>query len=407
MKTCPHCGATLAPAARFCPRCMTTLTEKRVIPTPKHLPIRWLSVTVAVLVLCVAVWAVWRTWPQGGDSAAPAVVTTTPVSTTESNIIGTVATTAASIPTLPPTLTSLSASASAAPSTSTSSTITASTTTTATAAVTSTSTSTSVVSSTTNTTRWTTASATVTTQSAPTTSTTKQSTTTTTPTQPAVKKYPIEWDTVYRSTTEDGLPIEEVTWSYETIKQYWHLSSMNLGTSYTVYKTYRYEIPLSECIVITGFDAPTSNGIYRIPAAIDGKVVVALDMTRQVSGWCHFNDADIAPTVQRLYLPPELFVVDWNTINRCTSLRAIHVTSHTLWLEPKAVPASTKGLCFYSEFSCNMSYAAGGSPSLASYCDVLNYKDGFYGRRGSNQYHGADWEVSSFASKELYGGGGT
>ena len=352
--------------------------------------------TAALFVLCGGVWAAWRIWPQDNNPVTHAAVTPFSVSTTTtentvSAIIGTVATHTAT--------TAVATTTATTPPTST-------------AAVTLPSMSSSVVPSTTNTTRWTTASSTVTTQSAPTTTTTttttkKPTATTTTTTTAPVKKYPAEWDTVYRSTTEDGLPIEEVTWTYKTIKQYWHLSSMNLGTSYTVYETYRYDIPLSECIVITGFDAPTSNGIYRIPAAIDGKVVVGLDMSNQVSGWCHFNDPDIAPTVQRLYLPPELFVVDRNTINRCTSLRAIHVTSHTLWLEPEAVPASTKGLCFYSEaYSCNMSYSTSGSPSLASYCDSLDYKDGFYGHHGLNKYHGADWEVSSFALKELYGGGG-
>ena len=360
---------------------------------------------VAVFVLCGAVWAAWRIWPQDSNLATHAAVTPFSVSTTTtentvSAIIGTVATHTAT--------TAVTATTAATSSSSP-------------AVVTLPSISSSVVPSTTNTTRWNTASSTVTTQSAPTTTTTTATTTTTTTQKPTtttttttapVKKYPAEWDTVYRSTTEDNLPIEEVAWTYKAAGKFVHIT--HYADEYIPYcsiersETSYFRVPFTECIVITGFDAPTSNGIYRVPAAIDGKVVVGIDMRSRVQGARQFNDEDIAPTVKRIYLPPEIFFVHRETIDRCTELEAMYISSEDIWLEPESLPQKgTQTLYLYSITQCDMSCPFRVDPPvLWHYCEYFictafdceddpHYNGGYY--------KGATWQFSSFALWELYG----
>lgn len=217
---------------------------------------------------------------------------------------------------------------------------------------------------------------------------------------------------MYRSTTEGGLPIEEVTWTYKAAGEKLHMSRKSWestdvieANSCTCYTTCRYDIPISECIIITGFDAPTSNGIYRVPAAIDGKVVVGVDMSDAVDGACHFNDEDIVSTVKRVYLPPELLLVERDTINLCTSIEALYVSSHCLWLEPEAVPDPIAWEWYiYSQGGCGMLCAKDNAGLyLRDYCNFIDYKDGYYTRWGADYYHGANWQISDFALSELYG----
>lgn len=189
------------------------------------------------------------------------------------------------------------------------------------------------------------------------------------------------------------------------VRNSWESTDVIDSASFTCRKTFRYEIPISECVIITGFDAPTSNGIYRVPAAIDGKVVVGIDMSDAVPGACHFNDEDIAPTVKRIYLPPELVMVERDTFNLCTSIEALYFSSHSLWLEPEAVPDPTAWEWWM--------YSNGGDVMLCSkdkegvylkdYCNFIDYKDGYCIRWGSNYYHGANWQISNFALLQLYG----
>ena len=328
MHHCPHCGAALRENARFCPICMTALNQKRVVPTPKYFPLRWLSLAAAVLVFVAAVWGGFRWWPQGEQAAiAPPATKTATTSTATTTTTGTAATTTLSTDTaLTTTLTTL------AETFSTSMESTATTTTTRRS-----------ISYPTYATiptapRVTTASTTVPTTAstvAPTTTTTTTKKTTTTTTGPT---YPAVWDTQAVYYTEEGEAFEEVKWTY---KSYWYDTFtyyIAIGLPRGISKTCCYNIPLSECIVVTGFEAPTSNGYYRIPPVIDGKVVIGVDMQTDVAGACQFNDADIAPTVKIITFPTEMLFLTTSTINQCTNLERLYFDCSKLYMDSKALP---------------------------------------------------------------------
>lgn len=408
MKRCPHCGADLRENARFCSACMTALTEKRVIPTPKYLPIRWLSVTAAVLVLCAAVWGVWRTAQSPRPPIDGAVNTTAAPSVYGSTGHTTLSTTLTATPTplvtLSTTGTSVTTSVTESrtqepsafssrsglvtgyiPTVPTSTTITTAPKNTATGRPTSISTTASSATTT--------------------TSTTQKPTTPTIAPKPA---YPPEWDTVYRSTTEDNLPIEEVNWTYKAVGAKLQLSRYSLSVSPTgsISRTYTQtlltHIPMSQCIILTGFDAPTSNGIYRIPAAIDGKVVVGVSMGGNEAGACHFNDPDIAPTVKRIYLPPEMLMIGKNTINQCTALEGIYFGTDTIWIEPEALPATYLYMYSYTFCYASCSVAPSDLPQLKNYCGTIDRGDGSTVSGYYRYYWRATWRLSDFAQFELY-----
>ncbi len=394
---------------------MTALNTKRVIPTPKYVPVRWLSATAAVLVLCAAVWGVWQTRKIPSSPAATTAVTTVPTPTVTTTAWTTAPTTTATattvlttalttVPSTPVTQSTTAASVTKSDTQGTSS-VTSSATSSATNNKPVTEgippVSTSAVTQTATTGRTDPTSTT----GKPTTTTQKPTTTTTTTApKPA---YPPEWDTVYRSTTEDGLPIEEVTWTYKAVGASLYLSrySMSAGPTGSFSRTYTHtlltHIPMSQCIILTGFDAPTSNGIYRIPAAVDGKVVVGVSMGGNVAGACHFNDPDIAPTVKRIYLPPEMLMIGKNTINQCTALEGIYFGTDTIWIEPEALPASN--LYMYSYTLCSASCYAYeyDLPQLKNYCHYID--QGAAGLVGLYKYYWrATWRSSSFARSELY-----
>ena len=408
MKSCPHCGAKLAEDARFCPHCMTALNTKRVIPTPKYLPVRWLSAAAAVLVLCAMLWGVWRTAQSPrppidgavGTTASPSVYGSTGHTTLSTTLTAaptplvTLSTTGTSVTTSVTESRTQEPSASASrsgfvtgyiPAVPTSSTIPTAPKNTATGRPTSISTTASSVT---------------------TTSTTQKPTTTTTTAAPK-PAYPPEWDTVYRSTTEDNLPIEEVNWTYKAVGASLYLSrySMAAGPTGSFSRTYTQtlltHIPMSQCIILTGFDAPTSNGIYRIPAAIDGKVVVGVNMGGNVAGACHFNDPDIAPTVKRIYLPPEMLMIGKNTINQCTALEGIYFGTDTIWIEPEALPATDLYMYSYT-LCCASCYAYDYDlPLLKNYCHNIDQGNG--ATVGLYKYYWrATWRLSFFAQDELY-----
>ena len=299
---------------------MTPLNEKRVVPTPKYLSLRWLSAIVAVLVFLLAVGGVWTVYRQ-----------TPPVT---DRVSGTTATTAAAETTT-----------TAAPTTSTA---TASETTTTTAAPSATltaladffetyptetvATTTSLPTSVTTTSAWPT-----TTRTYPTTTTATRTTTTTQPTTTTTTK-PYWQDVTPAAFTEDGLPIEEVTWTYEPITSstlgfyrctdtdYPHISGNSTSRTATP-----SGVPVNQCIKVTGCIGTTSNGIYRVPAMIDGKTVAVVDFGDT------FADKSVALTVKRIYLPPDALRLQGG-IENCTKLEGLYMTSPDFWLSPDHLP---------------------------------------------------------------------
>ena len=328
MNICPHCGAKLRDNARFCPACMTSLVNKQVIPTPKYNLQRWLSVTVAVFVLLAAVGAVRMMPSRPGDIPITAVMDTTTAGTSSATTaeIAT-ATSAESITETGTnaegtTLTTLAESFTADPLYTTRTPWIYTTTTTGTTG--------RVPPFLLSTTR--TTSRTTTTQKSTTTKKTTAAPTTTTTTRPY-------WlDVTPAAVTEDGLPIEEVKWTYEPIT----------GTSIWLSRCQRYDrpnstdyatfrsatpsgVPVNQCIKVTGCIGTTSNGIYRVPAIIDGKTVAAVDFGDS------FANAATARTVKRIYLPPDLIYLD-SGLETCTKLEGLYVTSPDCWFTPEQLP---------------------------------------------------------------------
>lgn len=314
MKTCPHCGADLRETARFCPACMTSLIEKRVIRTPKYALQRWLPVVAAVFVLLAAVGAVWtlhgqqQPVPQPDLSAGPSDTTLGGLSSTEEGA------TAGSAPVPTGSRDRFD-------------------TTTAPVAgprpgnifvpypVTSYQPTTTTTISRTRFVPVSTITTTITKQTVK-TSTTKKTTTTT-------KPYWI--DATPASVTEDGLPIEEVTWHYEPIQQSsWQLRCHIMSQSVTI-RTSAAGTPLTECIRVTGFDGSTSNGIYRVPATIDGKPVAAVNFGDS------FADPTLAATVKRIYLPPEAVLLSGD-LTGCTNLKDLWFFSKNCYFDSDILP---------------------------------------------------------------------
>ena len=341
VNTCPHCGASLRDNARFCPVCMTVLNAKRVIPTPKYALRRWLSVTAAVLVLFAAVGTAWL-MPKPADTPVTAVVNTTTAgqssatqaeSTADTTAEDTAATESATAAEST-TLTTLAESFGNDPTES--ATGITSTTTGPFDRVPSfrTTTGTTRGSTTTRTKVTTTTTKKTTTQ--PTTTTTTKKTTTQPTTTTTTKAYWV--DATPAAVTEDGLPIEEVEWTYQRITyatayfgRCFSIDYPNMSADSTTRTTTPSGVPINQCIVVTGRIGTTSNGIYRIPATIDGYVVAMVDFDDI------FADAATALTVKRIYLPPDAIAME-GKLDKCTNLEGLYVTSHDFWLTPSSLP---------------------------------------------------------------------
>ena len=332
MSTCPHCGATLRDNARFCPACMTSLVNKQVIPTPKYNLQRWLSATVAVFVLLAAVGAARMMPSRPANIPITAVMDTTVApATTEAQT-----TTAGEVPTTSSellaadgnttTLTTLAETFGEHPTDTT--TVTHNTwrpTYDTTGRVP------PFLLSTTRTT-----SRTTTTQT--TTSTTKKATTTTAAPTTTTTTRPFWLDVTPAAVTEDGLPIEEVTWTYEPMtsstlwfSRCWDTDHPNASGSSVSRSATPSGVPLTQCIKVTGCIGTTSNGIYRVPATIDGKTVAVVDFGDS------FANAAVAKTVKRIYLPPDLLRYSGGLEN-CTKLEGLYVTSPDCWFIPEQLP---------------------------------------------------------------------
>lgn len=373
---------------------MTSLNEKRVVPTPKYVPLRWLSAIAAVLVLCGAVWGGLRWNPQDEQAAiAPPVTTTNTTIAATTTVKTTTMTTSIQTTTTSeaPSLTTLAESFASDPLHTTPTTTVNTTIPVTTGRV--------PPFLTTTATRPTTA-----TTKAPTTTTTKKPTTTTaTPTTTTTTR-PYWQDVTPASVTEDGLPIEEVTWYYE------HITTERLGfgrcyscdyPNLTETATFRDAtpsgVPLNQCIKVTGCSGITSNGIYRVPAMIDGKVVATVDFGDT------FANQQEALTVKRIYLPPDAIAL-YGGIENCTNLEGLYITSVECSFRPATIPDcgiySWGGVTYYNVTiyvppTFNPIYIKNYSPFVWLYACKGNVYDAEAGRITNDQ------------CAILYGGGGT
>lgn len=326
--TCPHCGAPIREHARFCTACMTTLNDKRVIPTPKTSKRRWLPMVAAVLVLVPAV--VWSSLPQAGVQAP---IRNTPTGITSDDTVdrgetgttgaaGTTGTGEATRDTTGVAAPTQPTSGDTTPSSVGPSTVPrypgiiympAPTTTTTRSEPTQT---TQRTYATEQTTRY---------NSTTTTTTTKRTVTTTKPTTTATR--PIWLDAAPTAVTEDGLPIEEVQWEYMHLDAY----------SYYADKTTLEGIPYSDCVAITGLSSTTSNGIYFVPATIEGKPVVSVSFFNEYVKT--EENLARAKTVKRVYLPPgcEAF----GGVHYCYNLERVYITSKGISINSECIPNST------------------------------------------------------------------
>ena len=341
MNLCPHCGAELRDNARFCAQCMTSLDHKRVVPTPKYLPIRWLSAAAAVFVLCGAVGGGWIAARQMAQEDHLPVAMPTTQTAAPSTTVPTTATDAPTTTTDPPT------TLTGAPSTTLTtlsewfSTSMENTTTTTKKTTTYPNPTYATIPTAPTTPPYTTTARTTTSSTtAPKTTYSTTTTKTTTTTAPA-PTYPASWDEGRVFYNPYGEAYEDVGWTYKAAGNSMYVDNAGFGEYTTFTKTYRYNIPLSECIVVTGFKKIASNGCYRIPPTIDGKVVVAVDMRTAVAGAHQFNDEDVALTVREIAFPPELLLICRYTFDQCKGIERAYFTSAYLLMYPEAVPTDT------------------------------------------------------------------
>ncbi len=395
MKLCPHCGTELRDNARFCTACMTPLNEKRVIPHTRYVSLRWLPIAAAVLALVVAV----QWLPQA---------LRLPVQSDSSISNGTaISTSASTSPTGDdnPTVPEVTGSTADAPGT------------TlggrpgnihiyqpgADGDVTTDPYDWDVGKGTTYNTGTTSR---TTTKKPSTTTTTKKSstTTTTTTTSTTTTTRPYWYDATPASVTEDDLPIEELEWTYKPIT----------STKWT-FSQYRYEyrdshygyttrtatasgVPLNQCITVTGFKSPASNGIYRVPAMIDGKVVAAVDLTNS------FTDTAVALTVKRIYFPPDMLHFYGGT-DTCTNLERLYFTSPEAYFAPSCIPEQPTrqwgGVTYYF-----LTIYRPWSDFKALRVGDLYSNVFLYACKG-NTYDAEAGIIKSDECEKLYGGGGT
>lgn len=284
MRICPFCGAEIEENARFCLYCMSPLTEKRSVTAPRAQKRWWLWLT-AVLVLCALGGVLLLRHPAPGetDPLPSETAATTPTDSAE--------TTATAAPAAePPAITTTVTTTATSTTTTTSTALTTTTTTTATTTATVTTNSTTADTT-----------ATVTTTDGVPSSTTTSTTAVTVPALSEIR------NCYYRAATADDYDMTHST------------------------------VPLEEAIVITGFERLPDSRRYKLPATVDGKIVVGIDM-RMAQGVA-FDVAYVCREVQALYLPPTVNCITYDLFTEFTNLTDLYIGSPYFYLEPSALPA--------------------------------------------------------------------
>ncbi|MBQ7090145.1 MAG: hypothetical protein IJN82_03425 [Clostridia bacterium] len=293
---CPHCKAKIEENAHFCIFCMTSLDEKEAIAPFKRQIKRWWPMAVSALLVLLLGLGVWLLWPskkpaktaapgevvagqaEQQDQQAPSVeppTEETPTVETPSVETPSVETPSVETPTVEkPTVENPTVE-----------------------------------------------------------SPTKQpeQKPIETPQQPSVEK-PVEQEPPKEEQTpppaeeepsQPKVQFEEVGYYYREAKDY-DYDPVSTG------------IPMENAIVVMGFDREPESGIYCIPATIDGKIVIGIDM-----GFCQghaFTDYMLAKRVKKVYLPPSIVKIYEETFSECDSMTDLYYAGEALEMDPAALP---------------------------------------------------------------------
>ena len=348
MKKCPFCGEKLDDNARFCLYCMKPLEEKeKILSAPNNGNRRLVLVISAVLALIVLIVVILLYFHSCNNNTGKDVN----ASNKNTGITGTLNTANSTLPSLtdgtslPPKKTE-SAESSTTPTVENNST---------------TDTSNGTAGLTTHTNTYV-PSATVTPDSTEKVDSTVSATNDPQKT-PVSTASPVKTDTPSNTvshtatTTTSAGPIatpeviEEVTWYYYDVT--------TRSSEYTLIDMYG-DGNTDNAITICGFKNIPSNGIYKIPDTIDGKVVVAINMAAGVSQGYTFSSTDVIDTVKKVYLPPRLIVVSSeSTFTRCPNITDLYVASDKLHIAKNFFPyyydyksATKNSFTFHSSESC-------------------------------------------------------
>ncbi len=88
-------------------------------------------------------------------------------------------------------------------------------------------------------------------------------------------------------------------------------------------------------IVLTGIQTPASDGIYHIPATIDGKTVIAIE------GQAFYNSGH-ALTIKKIYIPSTLKTIWGSAFVGCYNLTDVYLYGKSIYIDPWAFPTVDK-----------------------------------------------------------------
>lgn len=98
---------------------------------------------------------------------------------------------------------------------------------------------------------------------------------------------------------------------------------------------YKVTTNVDDCVVITGIVTPAADGIYRIPATIDGKEVIAICAEAFYASGC-------AQGVKEVYIPAGLRTL-WNdAFLGCYNLEGVYLYGNSVYIDPQAFPSLEK-----------------------------------------------------------------
>lgn len=88
-------------------------------------------------------------------------------------------------------------------------------------------------------------------------------------------------------------------------------------------------VPVGEGIILTGFDRIPEDGVYVLPASIDGKRVVGCSAPPTHEGKYTFRTAGVREKVKQVYLPPTLYSMP--DLSECSALTDVYIASEVIW----------------------------------------------------------------------------
>ena len=139
------------------------------------------------------------------------------------------------------------------------------------------------------------------------------------------------------------------------------------------------KVETKDAIVITGIKEIAPNGIYKIPQTIDGKTVVAIDMSNP-KGYS-FNSGEVKNGVRKVYLPPKLNKIANGTFSECVNLADLYVSGEYLYVAPGAFSAKSQRTVTLKIHSSESAWCLYGAKYFDVYCSPY----------GPNEYY-AVWE---------------